>query len=324
MSLEKEIDVALSAVRIAMKICQGVRADFSKADTVTKSDTSPVTVADFAAQAAVNTFLHRAFPDDPVVGEEDAADLRAPEGADLLERVTNAVQTELPELDGPTVIQAIDRGSHEGGAEGRFWTLDPIDGTKGYIRGEQYAIALALIEKGKVVLGVLGCPAMQASDGSEGCMFAAIRGQGAREIPVHGSERSVAVQDLSTFDQANFCESVETGHTSHGASEQIAEQLGITAPPFRIDSQCKYAAVARGEATIYLRLPKDDIYREKIWDHAAGLIVVEEAGGRVTDITGQDLDFSRGQKLEGNRGVIVTNGTLHDPVVAAVQNVLGV
>ena len=122
--------------------------------------------------------------------------------------------------------------------------------------------------------------------------------------------------------QLQFHEKAASKLGAQGASGQIAEKLGITAPPFRIDSQCKYAAVARGQATIYLRLPKDAVYREKIWDHAAGQIVVEEAGGRVTDVTGKALDFSRGQTLADNRGVIVTNGPLHDRVVEVVGEVL--
>jgi HAL2 family 3'(2'),5'-bisphosphate nucleotidase len=322
MSLEKEMDLAQAAVRVAIQICQGVRSGLSSSDTVTKSDASPVTVADFAAQAAINTFLHRAFPFDPIVGEEDSADLRAPGGTELLDRISRAIQPLLPELDTESIIEAIDRGGHGGGPEGRFWTLDPIDGTKGYIRGEQYAVALALIENGEVQLGVLGCPAMPASDGTAGCIFSAARGQGSRVTPLQGEAQAIRVQDLDGFERANFCESVESGHSAHGASKDIADRLGITAPPLRIDSQCKYGAVARGEATLYLRLPRDDRYREKIWDHAAGVILVEEAGGCVSDVNGKPLDFSRGQKLEDNRGVIVSNGVLHERVLSVVSEVL--
>jgi 3'(2'), 5'-bisphosphate nucleotidase len=86
----------------------------------------------------------------------------------------------------------------------------------------------------------------------------------------------------------------------------------------RVDSQAKYAIVAQGEASIYLRLPTRRDYREKIWDHAAGSIMVEEAGGRVSDVTGRPLDFSRGRRLEDNRGVVATNGPIHDAVIRVV------
>ena len=64
-------------------------------------------------------------------------------------------------------------------------------------------------------------------------------------------------------------------------------------------------------------------YREKVWDHAAGVLITEEAGGKVTDVHGQPLDFSLGRQLDGNQGIVATNGVLHDRVLAAVREVLG-
>jgi 3'(2'), 5'-bisphosphate nucleotidase len=122
---------------------------------------------------------------------------------------------------------------------------------------------------------------------------------------------------------ARFCESVESGHSNQDQSAQIAARLGITAEPYRIDSQCKYAAVARGDASIYLRLPTRADYREKIWDHAAGKFVVEQAGGVVTDVAGAPLDFSHGATLAANTGVVATDGRFHDQVIDAVRSVLG-
>ena len=210
------------------------------------------------------------------------------------------------------------------GSRSTYWTLDPIDGTKGFLRGEQYAIALALIDGGDVVLGVLGCPNLPATDGDAelGIMMTAIRGRGAMLVPIdsdHADARAVRVSDVATTAAARFCESVESGHSDQGTSARIASTLGITEEPYRIDSQCKYAAVARGDAQIYLRLPTSEEYREKIWDHAAGMIVVEEAGGTVTDVHGNALDFSAGRTLEGNQGIIATNGRFHEEVVAAVK-----
>jgi 3'(2'), 5'-bisphosphate nucleotidase len=67
-----------------------------------------------------------------------------------------------------------------------MWTLDPIDGTKGFLRGEQYAVCLALIVDAKVQLGVMGCPNLPVDaskpDGPRGCLFVAVRGQGAHQV----------------------------------------------------------------------------------------------------------------------------------------------
>jgi 3'(2'), 5'-bisphosphate nucleotidase len=204
-----------------------------------------------------------------------------------------------------------------------FWTLDPIDGTKGFLRGEQYAVALGLLEDGAVTLGVLGCPNLEGPDGRPGALLAAVRGEGAWVLPLAGDgvgdRKPIRVADVTETAGARFCESVESGHSDQDQSSQIAAELGITAEPVRVDSQAKYAIVAQGLASIYLRLPTRKDYREKIWDHAAGSIVVEEAGGRVTDVTGAPLDFSRGRTLEDNRGVVATSGAIHDDVIAAVK-----
>ena len=98
----------------------------------------------------------------------------------------------------------------------------------------------------------------------------------------------------------------------------MAARIGITAPPFRMDSQAKYAVVARGEADIYLRLPTRADYREKIWDHAAGALIVTEAGGVVTDSAGRPLEFRQGRELAANRGVVVSNGRLHAQIIEAI------
>ncbi len=80
------------------------------------------------------------------------------------------------------------------------------------------------------------------------------------------------------------------------------------------------ANVARGEAELYLRMPRSADHVEKSWDHAAGALVVTEAGGRVTDLAGRALDFTRGRELTANRGIVATNGLVHADVLAAVAS----
>jgi 3'(2'), 5'-bisphosphate nucleotidase len=86
----------------------------------------------------------------------------------------------------------------------------------------------------------------------------------------------------------------------------------------RIDSQCKYAVVARGQADAYLRLPTRKGYIERIWDHAAGALVATEAGAVVTDIAGAELDFSHGRGLERNRGIVCAAPWAHGAIVEAI------
>ena len=325
MAYEAELSAAIDAVQKASRLCRAVQQRLVAGSTLQKGDRSPVTVADFGAQAVVSRLLALEFPHDALVGEEDASALR---GNDAMRaQVVDGVLSVLPDLHQDEILDAIDRGVHPGGP-GRHWTLDPIDGTKGFLRLEQYAVALGLIVDGEVELGVLGCPNLPvdaaAPDGPRGCLFWAVRGGGARWRPLDGGDvHPLFVDEVGDPSEARFCESVESGHSNQDHAAQVAAKLGIHKPPYRIDSQCKYAAVARGDASIYLRLPTRADYVEKIWDHAAGFRIVTEAGGTVTDVAGQPLDFGLGRQLSRNRGVIVTNGRFHDQVLGAVQSVLG-
>jgi 3'(2'), 5'-bisphosphate nucleotidase len=324
MVTELEIETALAAVRSASQLCSGAQGRLAAGDTLTKGDESPVTVADFAAQAVVCAVLTDALGPIDMVGEEDSSDLSDDDRAALRAGVTALVRSQRGDdvVSESAVLDWISVGSADGTTD-RYWTLDPIDGTKGFLRGDQYAIALALIERGEIRLGVLGCPNLPNPDGTTGAVFLATPGSC---VAYYGSSTHalpVRVAAPATLAEARFCESVESGHSNQDDSAQIAALLGISAEPYRIDSQCKYAAVARGDASIYLRLPTRADYREKIWDHAAGKFVVEQAGGQVTDVTGAPLDFSHGSKLEQNRGIVATDGRFHDEVIAAVTTVLG-
>ncbi|MFN8521016.1 MAG: 3'(2'),5'-bisphosphate nucleotidase, partial [Chloroflexota bacterium] len=272
--------VALEAVRAAARLTRSVRSTFTPDLATAKPDRSPVTVADLGAQVLVSLALAEGFPDDPLVGEEDASQLSSDPIRGALEARLGEARPGLGSVD---IVRALDRGGFGGGPTGRWWTLDPVDGTLGFLRGGQYAIALALVVDGVVRLGVLGCPALERADGTVGSLFVAERGLGAWELPLDGDGAPVrlAVATCASAREARYAESLEASHSSQDEAARIGGLLGVTAPPLRLDSQAKYGLVARGDASIYLRIPRGD-YVECIWDHAAGSIVVEEAGGIVS------------------------------------------
>ncbi len=335
---EHERVVAIRAVREAARLCRAVGAEIAQT-ALSKSDQSPVTVADFGSQALICRTLGAAFPADPVIAEEDAIALSRPENAAVLGQVVRHVRAVRAGAGagnddrlGASISAGDVRGWIDRGGTGeyveRFWTIDPIDGTKGFLRGEQFAVALALIVDGEVVVAALACPNLTGpqSVGAEraGLILWAVRGgyafaaaDAGRADVVPAGER-VCVSKCDDTSWARLCESVESGHSAHGDAAAVADRLGIVAPPLRLDSQAKYAVVARGDAEIYLRMPTRADYREKIWDHAAGALIVSEAGGTVTDIDGHPLDFRHGRELTANRGVLVTNGRLHPKVVRAI------
>jgi len=343
--LEKQ--VAISAVLRACSLTASVFNKLVKSETVTKEDKSPVTVADYSAQAVVNTVLTHAFPSDPIVGEEDAADLRqtvAPEIKLLRDRITELANDALaaPLITGDKsewglgstkttdeLLDAIDRGNYAGGRTGRMWALDPIDGTKGFLRGGQYAVCLALIVDSVVQVGVIGCPNLPVDvskpDGERGTIFVAVRGQGAEQRPLSSAFSSTAlhIPALLSPSSTQFLESVEAAHSAHGFNARVASALGVTQNPNRMDSQAKYCVLARGgEGNVYLRIPvPGKNYHEKIWDHASGSLLVQEAGGIVSDSFGRPLDFGKGRTLGENFGVVAAGGDIHEQVINAIKKV---
>lgn len=351
MSYSRELQIAELAVQRATILTRQVFREKAKG-TLSKDDRSPVTIGDFGAQALIIHAIRHNFPNDEIVGEEEASSLR--DQTDLSNQIWRLVKSvKLDDttgddlLGGPppsqnAMLDAIDLGKSAGGAKGRIWALDPIDGTKGFLRGGQYAVCLALMVDGDVKVGVLGCPNLPVDDSApltedigaeqtdaegKGVLFSAVQGQGATSRPLSkaGLQAStpISMRPVPDITQASFCESVEAGHSSQSDSAAIAAKLGMTAKSVRMDSQAKYGSIARGAGDVYLRLPVRKDYQEKIWDHAAGDLIVREAGGKVTDTTGKRLDFSKGRTLEENKGVVAAPRAVHAKVLDAVQDVLG-
>jgi len=322
--VSKEREVAIEAVLKACNVCQKVFNTLVKGETVIKADESPVTIGDFAAQAIVSITLQKYFPDFKLVGEENSNALK--ESENLRKRVTELVNGTLEnEYTEEEIMKAIDKGTFEGGSSDNFWVIDPIDGTKGFLRGGQYAVCLGYAVNGEITLGVLGCPNLPCNDmddnGPKGCLFIGEKGLGAFQRNFGSNEDvQIHVSPTNNTIKSKFCESFEAAHSSHKDSADIAKLLNITLPPIRIDSQCKYGIIARGNAEIYLRFPREG-YVENIWDHAAGSLIVKEAGGIVCDMFGKPLDFSKGRKLADNKGVIATNGIIHNQVMNAIKSI---
>jgi len=323
------------AVLRASRICRRLQADLTRLGAMTKGDRSPVTVADFASQAVVAWTLTEELGGATIVAEENADELRRQMDAGdrtLVDAVLEAARTEWTDATLESVLRMIDLGAAEPKKDdwSGYWTLDPIDGTKGFLRNEQYSVALAWIESGRPSIGVLGCPGL-AKDFNRpfddpdpsGTIYFAVAGEGLYETGADGAEESpVRVRRLERAEDepVRLCESVEGSHTSHDRAERVMERLGELAEPARLDGQTKYAVVARGQADVYLRLPRPGSrYVERIWDHAAGAVVAQEAGLWVTDVDGRSLDFGCGRGLEKNRGVVVAPARLHGLLMGALR-----
>lgn len=367
----EELGVAVRVVQMACSLCQGVQdglVGMRREQIESKDDNSPVTVADWGVQAIVSWVLSQYFGSENVsiVAEEDTKTLSRKDSSGLLESVIKAVNGCLMDahkyglkapqkpLESNDVLEAIGRCNSNGGPKGRFWVLDPVDGTLGFVRGDQYAIALALIEDGEVILGILGCPNYPMKkqwlnfhqryyrlmskisppvSGSwhKGCIMYAMKGSGQAWMqplvddhgklgPHNVSARSIKVSAVEDPAFATFCEPVEKSNSKHSFTAGLARSVGLRKQPLRVYSMVKYAAIACGDAEIFMKFAKAG-YKEKIWDHAAGVIIIHEAGGVVTDAGGKPLDFTQGIYLEGlDRGIIACSGfLLHDKIIRAVD-----
>ena len=350
-SLAPLLEAARLATLRASEVCRFVQASLDQVRAITKDDKSPVTVADFAAQAVVAMTLHEQLGAGfHLIAEESSAFLREDAHESHLDAALHAARHVWPDVTAAALLDAIDLGSaaDENAASepaSGFWTLDPIDGTKGFLRGHQYAVCLAYIMGSNPVVAALGCPNLPREFGApldhrdpQGCLYLAsvspttlartdcsLSGNAASE-PITRQDRP---RESHAAEHAGpvLVESFEPSHSRQEAAGAIMERVNakraaggkpLVSPTVRIDSQCKYAVVARGQADVYLRLPSKRGYVEKIWDHASGALVASQAGCIVSDARGKPLDFSHGSELTQNRGIVVAPKWLHADVISVI------
>ncbi|MBL4590477.1 MAG: 3'(2'),5'-bisphosphate nucleotidase [Phycisphaerales bacterium] len=332
-STAKLIEAAREAVVAASIVCREVQDNLAEIRQITKDDKSPVTVADYASQAVVAMVLQQHLGHIQLVAEESSTFLRDEDNAVVLDAVVAAARGVWDNADADKILAAIDIGAGDTDHHS-FWTLDPIDGTKGFLRNMQYAVALGYIEGDTPTIGVMGCPNLPVNMSlpfderdEHGCLYYALKGDGVYESRCDDSKASsirITRLDHAEDEEITVCGSVEKAHTNISDMDRILAWIeengfGSAGEPARLDSQCKYAVVARGQADAYLRLPTRSGYIERIWDHAAGACIASESGAFVTDINGRNLDFSHGRGLEKNKGIVCAPPRVHGLMLKAIE-----
>ncbi len=225
----------------------------------TKPDLSPVSDADRSVENAIRATLGRARPRDAVLGEEF--------------------------------------GSSGGGW--RRWIIDPIDGTKNFVRGVPvWATLLALMEKDEVVVGVVSAPAL-------GRRWWAARGTGTYTGRSLSSASRCHVSDVTSLEDASLSYSSLSGWDDVGRLGALIELSRGCWRTRAYGDFWSYMLVAEGAVDV---AAEPDV---SLWDLAAPALLVEEAGGRFTDLSGRDGP-------SGGSG-IASNGRLHDEVLALLK-----
>ncbi|KAF2740613.1 carbohydrate phosphatase [Polyplosphaeria fusca] len=361
-----ELALALRAVHGASLLTKSVLRSLNHSVSAeTKADSSPVTIADFAAQALLISALHAVFPSDAFLGEESAAQLRADDALaarvwELVQRAAAAQAHDGQDADlalpqsKQQMLDAIDLGATTASARtGRVWVLDPVDGTATFMEGQQYAVCLCLVVDGTQRVAAIGCPNLSVDmsdsdsgsspriteDGVDsegfGVLVSAVVGQGTHMRTMHASSlgparpvRHDAAERPDGADLAalHFVEST-LGKTSLSQDEHraVAHRLGAQWPGTVLWSQqMKYVALTLGACDVLLRVPKTRERYTYLWDHAGGHLLFTEAGGKVRDFEGGEIDFGQGRRIEGERnfGMVATWPWCFDAVSEAVRGVL--
>lgn len=310
----------LAAVREAAQLCRLVQERYLIANTKTAgAHSEPVTIADYGSQAIICRALQQHYPADAVIAEESGAQFQqlvSPEQrAQILALLSQVLRQAVSEAD---LLAWLDFGA--GRSAARAWVIDPIDGTKGFLAKRHYAIACGLLLDGRPAEGIVAAPGY--NDG-EGALFYTRDGAAYRAPLEAGDGARVRVSHRSRPEDLIAAQSFERAHASKSRMARARELAGLGGVRIlELDSMEKYALVACGDADLYMRLPRvGSSYAHKIWDHVAGVALVQAAGGVVTDLDGAPLDFSQGETLP-NAGMIISNGARHERVVEAVQQVM--
>ena len=299
-SQEKELTVEI--VRNAIKITEWFRIKGFK--SYIKQDQSPVTVADFASQIYIISKLKELFPEDSIIAEESLFSIVNHRDKKIIHLCYNELNLSV-ELDFKEIL------NYRGIDSGIRWSIDPIDGTKGYQKGLSYAIGIGLINHQEKVFSIIGVPNYK---NNQVAIFTAFKGEGTKAaygdrgfIPIKVSNKEI-IKDYS------LCHSL---HYDQPWVLKLANILGIE-KYIQIDSMAKFCMIADGSSDLYIKpMDKDHSF---IWDFLPGDLLVTEAGGMVTDLMGKIPQYINEKCVISAPGLLISNGKAHQEIIEFIKN----
>ena len=263
-ALARELEVALELAKQAGVEALRIQRG-GELGVEMKPGNEPVTVADRRASELIVAGLAESFPRDPIISEE------------------------LPPAPGAL------------GAP-RYWLVDPIDGTKDFIRGEDgYSVMIGLVCDGKPTVGVVYQPVIDRlfHGTPEGSL-----------LTFQGQTRAIAVSAVTSAAEVRLVAS-----KSHRAAviDRVKQELGI-ADELNVGSVgVKLCLIAAGLRDLYV----NPAARTKAWDTCAPEAILVPAGGRLSDLFGAPIDYTK--ELAHRRGLVASNGLVHDEVIAKLS-----
>lgn len=262
-----EMSIAARLAREASALV--MRYHQSDLEVELKAHDEPVTIADKEASALIVSGLQEAFPGDVVISEENADDLRRLEAE-------------------------------------RVWYIDPIDGTRDFIRGsEGFTVMIGLAVNHQPVAGVVMQPVT-------GLLFAAAGGRAWLETR-DGESRPLQVSSVADPAEVRLVAS-----KSHRTTkiDEVKSVLGIKSEHNIGSVGLKLALIAVGERDLYVN-PSSNC---KFWDTCAPEAILSAAGGKMTDVHGNPLRYDR-KDTQLRHGLVASNGTIHDAVIERLRSV---
>ncbi|MDF1796129.1 MAG: 3'(2'),5'-bisphosphate nucleotidase CysQ [Coxiellaceae bacterium] len=237
-----------------------------------KGDQSPVTEADIAAHQVIADGLQQLAPEIPVLSEE----------GDLTRSYEIRKKWQ------------------------RYWLIDPLDGTRGFIAGlPEFSVNIALIEKHQPIMGVIYSPVDQE-------MYGGLQGQGAfKQLP--GEEQKTIKTKVINWDRVV----VATGHYHN--PKRLAGLLAdqVKYERLALNSSLKFCKLAEGSADVYPRFgPTSE------WDTAAGQCILEAAGGCVVDLSGQSMIYNAKASLENSAFVAMADPAAQQRILTLLKRSL--
>lgn len=306
------IESIMQAVQSAALLCRRVQDDFLT--RLNKKGDEPVTIADYAAQAIISRAIHRAFPHEAIIAEESAGGFRRNLNPQQQATIAGIVAEILGEAVSPDDIAAwLDYGQDV--VSESTWIIDPIDGTRGFLAKDHYVIGVGLVEGGRAMGAILGCPEFRAGElllAWDGVAYSKSLFGDDAPVPFTVSKRGIG-ESIYPVDE------ISKSRADGGIIERLHKTFRVEAPVIgRVYAQLMiYVHIARGDSDIFICKPMSRC-SAKVWDHAAGVALVEAAGGIVTDFEGEPIDFSRGDTIP-NASLAVSNGWIHPYILDSIR-----
>ncbi|HJM79316.1 MAG TPA: 3'(2'),5'-bisphosphate nucleotidase CysQ [Nitrosopumilus sp.] len=197
------------------------------------------------------------------------------------------------------ILSEEDKDDDDRISEKMIWIIDPLDGTSDFIdRTGEFTVMIALIENKKPILGVILWP-------TEKTLFIAQKNHGAFKFSNNKWEKI----SVTKIEKLSNCRIVGSRHHLSDTEKKFIEKLGID-DFTSVGSSLKVGKISSGEAEAYITTTN----KIKEWDTAASYCIISEAGGKMTDMLGNELTYNNKNVYHQN-GILVTNGLIHNKII---------